>query len=428
MKLILKGCDTMNTFVSIIIIFGLLVFIHELGHLIFAKRAGILCREFAIGFGPKLFSFKRDETVYTIRLLPLGGFVRMAGEDPETIEIKPGFQIGLVFSPTGKVKDIVINNKSKHPNDKVITVEKIDIEHQLIIQGYDEDDQLHTYSIDPKADYIYDEQRTQIAPHNRQFASKSLSERAIAIFAGPFMNFALAVVILITFALIQGMPVDKPIVGDVIPEGAALEVGLQKGDLVRAIDGKPLDTWDDLTSVIQRSANQELLFTVHRNGENFKVAIVPDERIGPNEEKSGYIGVYPPTEFSVVGSIMFGFTQTYEYIRLIIESLGMLITGEFTLDHLSGPVGIYNYTGQAAEMGILVLMQWAAILSINLGIINLLPLPALDGGRLIFIGLEAVRGKPIDPQKEGIVHFVGFALLMLLMLVVTWNDINKFFL
>ncbi|OIJ17870.1 RIP metalloprotease RseP [Anaerobacillus alkalidiazotrophicus] len=418
----------MNTLISIIIIFGLLVFIHELGHLIFAKRAGILCREFAIGFGPKLFSFKKDETVYTIRLLPLGGFVRMAGEDPEMIEIKPGYQIGLVFTPTGKVKDIVINNKSKYPNARVITVEKIDLEHQLYIQGYDEDNEFRTYYVDPKADYIYDEQRTQIAPHNRQFGSKTLSQRAIAIFAGPFMNFALAAVILMAFSLIQGMPVNKPIVGDVIPDGAAIEAGLQKGDLVVAIDGKPLETWDDLTSVIQKSPNQELTFMINRNGEVFSVAIVPDERIGVNEQKDGFIGVYPPTEFALFGSIMFGLTQTYEYIVLIIESLGMLITGQFTLDHLSGPVGIYNYTGQAAEMGILVLMQWAAILSVNLGIINLLPLPALDGGRLIFIGIEAVRGKPIDPQKEGIVHFVGFALLMLLMLVVTWNDINKFFL
>ncbi|OIJ09938.1 RIP metalloprotease RseP [Anaerobacillus arseniciselenatis] len=418
----------MNTFISIIIIFGLLVFIHELGHLIFAKRAGILCREFAIGFGPKLFSYKKDETVYTIRLLPLGGFVRMAGEDPEMIEIKPGYQIGLVFSATGKVKDIVINNKSKHPEAKVITVEKIDLEHKLMIEGYAEDEQLQTYFVDPKADFIYDEQRTQIAPYNRQFGSKTLTERAIAIFAGPAMNFALAVVILFAFSLLQGIPIDKPMVGEVIPEGAAIEAGLEEGDLVVAIDGKPLETWTDLTSVIQRNPNQELMFTVDRNGKVFQVPVTPHERIGPNEEMDGYIGVFPPTEFSVLGSLMFGFTQTYEFIVLIIQSLGMLITGQFTLDHLSGPVGIYNYTGQAAEMGILVLMQWAAILSINLGIINLLPLPALDGGRLMFIGLEAVRGKPMDPQKEGIVHFVGFALLMLLMLVVTWNDINKFFL
>lgn len=418
----------MNTFISIIIIFGLLVFIHELGHLIFAKRAGILCREFAIGFGPKLFSYKKDETTYTIRLLPLGGFVRMAGEDPEMIEIKPGFQIGLVFNREGSVKDIVINNKSKHPDAKVITVEKIDLEHQLLIQGYDESDELQTFRVDPKADYIYDEQRTQIAPYNRQFGSKTLSQRAIAIFAGPFMNFALAAVILITYALIQGMPVDKPIVGDVIPDGAAIQAGLQKGDYVVAIDGTELTTWDDLTSIIQRSANQELVFQVQRENRILEIPVVPDARTGPNEQIDGFIGIYPPTEFAFLGAVSFGFAQTWEYIVLIIQSLGMLVTGQFTLDHLSGPVGIYNYTGQAAAMGIFVLMQWAAILSVNLGIINLLPLPALDGGRLMFIGLEAVRGKPIDPQKEGIVHFVGFALLMVLMLVVTWNDINKFFL
>lgn len=418
----------MNTFVSIVVIFGLLVFIHELGHLIFAKRAGILCREFAIGFGPKLFSFKKDETVYTIRLLPLGGFVRMAGEDPEMIDIKPGFQIGLKFNTNGKVKEIIINNKSKHPDAKIVTVDNIDLEHKLFIQGFDEDDVLKSFAVDAKAEYIHDGARTQIAPYNRQFGSKTLFERALAIFAGPFMNFALAAVILIVFALLQGMPVNKPIVGDVISEGAAIEAGLEKGDVVVAIDGKPLETWDDLTSVIQKNPNQELQFAIERSGQVFDVSVTPDERVGPNDELDGYIGIYPPTEFAVVGSIIFGFSQTYEYIKLIIESLGMLITGQFTLDHLSGPVGIYNYTGQAAEMGILVLMQWAAILSINLGIINLLPLPALDGGRLMFIGLEAVRGKPIDPQKEGLVHFVGFALLMLLMLVVTWNDINKFFL
>lgn len=418
----------MDTFISIIIIFGLLVFIHELGHLIFAKRAGILCREFAIGFGPKLFSYKKGETVYTIRLLPLGGFVRMAGEDPEVIEIKPGLQIGLTFLRNGKVKDLVINNKSKYDNLKVITVEKIDLEHQLIIQGYDENDELHIFEVDPKAEYIFDEQRTQIAPFNRQFGSKTLLQRAIAIFAGPLMNFALAAVILMIFAFFQGLPLNKPIVGDVISDGAAFKAGLKKDDYVLAINGNPLETWDDLTSVIRQSPNKELLFTISRDNQELNIAVIPDARTGSNETTDGFIGISPPTEFTLVGSILFGFTQTWEYTVLIVESLGMLVTGQFTLDHLSGPIGIYNYTGQAAAMGILVLMQWASILSINLGIINLLPLPALDGGRIMFLVLEAVRGKPIDPQKEGIVHFVGFALLMLLMLVVTWNDINKFFL
>lgn len=264
----------MNTFISIIIIFGLLVFIHELGHLIFAKKAGILCREFAIGFGPKLFSFKKNETVYTIRLLPLGGFVLMAGQDPETVEIKPGYQIGLVFHNNGKVKDIIVNNKSKHPESRVITVEKIDLDHQLYIEGLGEDNERKRYEVDPKADYIVDEQRMQIAPLNRQFSSKSISQRAIAIFAGPFMNFALAAVLLVLFHLFQGIPVNTPIIGDVTPDGVAIEAGLKKGDVVLAIDGQQLETWRDLTSAIQESPNERLLFIISRNNETSEIEIV----------------------------------------------------------------------------------------------------------------------------------------------------------
>ncbi|UCZ51691.1 RIP metalloprotease RseP [Bacillus shivajii] len=419
----------MNTLISIIIIFGLLVFIHELGHLMFAKRAGILCREFAIGFGPKVFAFKRNETTYTIRLLPLGGFVRMAGEDPEMIQIKPGYEVGLLFNNANKVKKIIINNKSKHPDCKVISVEKIDLEKDLFVQGYiDEAEGLVTFEIDEKAEYIYDEQATQIAPIDRQFGSKTIAQRAMAIFAGPLMNFVLAAVILMAYALIAGMPVDEAVVGDVTDDGVAIQAGLESGDRILSIEGESVETWEEMTTIIQANPNEPLQFEVQREEQTFQVSMTPQERVEPEEQVVGVVGIYPPTEKSVLGAIAFGFTQTYEFTVLIIEALGMLVTGQFSLDHLAGPVGIYSYTGEMAAMGILVLMQWAAILSVNLGIINLLPLPALDGGRLLFIGLEAVRGKPIDPQKEGLVHFIGFALLMLLMLVVTWNDINKFFL
>lgn len=418
----------MNTLIAVVVIFGLLVFIHEWGHLIFAKRAGILCREFAIGFGPKIFSFKKNETVYTIRLLPLGGFVRMAGEDPEMVQIKPGYEVGLLFNHAGKVNRLIINNKSKHQDIKIIQVENIDMEHDLFVKGYvDDQEQLVQYEIDEKAEYVYDEQATQIAPYDRQFASKTVGQRALAIFAGPLMNFVLAIVVLMAYGMIAGMPVNEAIVGNVTDDGVAIEAGLESGDRITSIGGEQVETWEDMTTIIQNNPSQQLEFEIDRDGEQFNVSMIPQERTGPEEEKQGVIGVTAPMEKSITGSIMFGFTQTYEYTALIIESLGMLITGQFSLDHLAGPVGIYNYTGEVAAMGILVLFQWAAILSVNLGIINLLPLPALDGGRLIFIGLEAVRGKPIDPQKEGIVHFVGFALLMLLMLVVTWNDINKFF-
>ncbi|WP_147802321.1 RIP metalloprotease RseP [Alkalicoccus halolimnae] len=419
----------MNTFLAVIVIFGLLVFIHEWGHLVFAKRAGILCREFAIGFGPKLFSFVRNETTYTIRLLPLGGFVRMAGEDPELVQIKPGYDIGLTFTEEGKVKQLIINNKSKHPDCKVIQVEKIDMERELIVKGYTEDsDELVTYELDRQAVYLYDEKSTQIAPYDRQFASKSIGQRALAIFAGPFMNFVLAVVVLILYAAIAGLPVNESLVGGVTDDGPAVEAGLESGDRIEAIDGEEVSTWEEMTEVIQARPNESMEFDISRDGEAFSVTMTADEREIPEADNIGVIGVMAPTEKTLTGILAFGFTQTYEYTVLIVEALGMLVTGQFSLDALAGPVGIYNYTGEVAAMGILVLFQWAAILSVNLGIINLLPLPALDGGRLLFIGLEAVRGKPIDPQKEGMVHFIGFALLMLLVLAVTWNDINRIFL
>ncbi|HLR40586.1 MAG TPA: RIP metalloprotease RseP, partial [Virgibacillus sp.] len=137
---------------------------------------------------------------------------------------------------------------------------------------------------------------------------------------------------------------------------------------------------------------------------------------------------YQGFEKSFLKTFKYGFVQTYETTKLILTNLGMLITGQYSLDMLSGPVGIYDATDQVVQTGFMNFLMWTAMLSINLGIVNLVPLPALDGGRLLFVGIEAVRGKPIDPQKEGIVHFIGFALLMLLMLVVTWNDIQRLFL
>ncbi len=419
----------MNTVIAFIIIFGALVFFHELGHLIFAKRAGILCREFAIGFGPKILSFKRDETVYTIRLLPLGGFVRMAGEDPEMIDVKPGQVIGLLFNNDEKVEKVIINNKEQYPDARVIEVEHADLEHEMVIKGYESEDEerLHTFRVAEESYFIVDGDEVQIAPYSRQFASKTLGQRAMAIFAGPLMNFVLAFVIFVVLGISQGYAVDKPVLGELTKDGAAIEAGLKQGDEVQAIDGAAVSTWQDVVEVIRKHPEQEITFTVNRGDETREIEVTPDSR-EMGEEKIGLIGVYAPVEKSVIGSITNGATETATWMKEIVTGLGKLVTGQFSLDMLSGPVGIYAATDQVAQSGIYYLMKWAAVLSINLGIVNLLPIPALDGGRLVFFAVEAVRGKPIDRQKEGVVHCIGFALLMLLMLVVTWNDIQSFFL
>lgn len=416
----------LNTVIAFIIIFGALVFFHELGHLVFAKRAGMLCREFAIGFGPKVFSFRWNETLYTIRLLPLGGFVRVAGEDPELVEIKPGYNVGLVFGHNDKVTKLIVNNKTKYPNVKVIEVEQIDLIHRLSISGFEQDDEvLQTFQIDERAMLVADDQETQIAPYNRQFASKTVPERAMQIFAGPMMNFVLALVLFVILGTLVGTPVKEPILGELTSDGSALESGLKEGDRVLSIDSQEITNWDEMVKIIQQNGDTELLFSIDRSGAQLEIPVTPKVRDG---EKIGFIGVYPSVEKSLLGSISYGFEQTYFWTRQILVGLSQLIVGQFSIDDLSGPVGIYSLTDEVVQTGIFNLMRWASILSINLGIVNLLPLPALDGGRLIFIGIEAVRGKPIDPQKEGIVHFIGFALLMLLMLVVTWNDIQRYFL
>ncbi|MFE8699112.1 RIP metalloprotease RseP [Cytobacillus sp. FJAT-54145] len=419
----------MSTVLAFIIIFGALVFFHELGHFIFAKRAGILCREFAIGMGPKVFSHKKGETVYTIRLLPIGGFVRMAGEDPEMVEIKPGFRVGLLFNKNEEVTKIILNNKEKYPDARIIEVEYADIEHDLVIKGYEEgeDELLKSFPISRKAHLVENGVETLLAPYDRQFASKTLGQRTMAIFAGPMMNFVLAGVLFILIALLQGIPTNEPMLGKLTPEGAALEGGLKEGDIVHSVDGAEISSWSDVVEVIRKNPGNELEFIIEREGQEMTLPITPKEQ-EIEGEKIGIIGVYSPMEKSPVKSVVYGVKEVYFWTTEIFSMLGKLITGQFSIDALSGPVGIYVSTDTVAKSGIYYLMKWAGILSINLGIMNLLPIPALDGGRLMFFAVEAVRGKPIDRHKEGMVHFIGFALLMLLMLVVTWNDIQRFFL
>ncbi|RPF55960.1 RIP metalloprotease RseP [Aquisalibacillus elongatus] len=417
-----------DTIIAFIFMFGLLVFIHELGHLVFAKRAGMLAREFAIGFGPKIFSYRKDETLYTVRLLPIGGYVRVAGDDPEIIDLKPGYHIGLEFNSSNHVNKIIVNNKSKHPNAKVVEVEQIDLDHELIIDCYDvETEERYQYQVDRKAIFVMDEKETLIAPYDRQFGSKSVGKKGMQIFAGPLMNFLLAIAIFIGLGLFQGVPDDNPVVGELQDGSPAEEAGLVTGDEIVSIDSEPIASWTDFVRYVQERPNEEINLTVDRDGEILEQSLTTMSVESPQGGEIGQVGIARHYLDDPLLAIKFGFTQTYDIAVLILQALGQLVTGQLSLDALAGPVGIYDATDDVVQTGLTSFIMWTAMLSINLGIINLLPLPALDGGRLLFIILEALRGKPIDPEKEGFVHFIGFALLMLLMIVVTWNDIERLF-
>lgn len=418
----------METVISFIIIFGALVFFHEFGHFLFAKRSGILVREFAIGMGPKILGITKGETLYTLRLLPIGGYVRMAGEDMDTIHLQAGHRIGVLLNKEGQAKKIIMNQKHVYPEILFLEVEEADLEKELWIKGYDEEEKL--IRIEVARDAVIEEngRETILAPYDRQFDSKSVGKRFMTIFAGPLFNFILAFLIFTALGMMQGIPTFEPVITEVTEESPAAEAGMQNGDLVTEIEGNPIGTWDELVESVQNNAGNALEFEVERNGESLNFTITP-EVSDQSPEQIGVIGVLyqSPVEKDFFGSFVYGAEQTVFWFKEIFRLLGMLVTGQFTIDALSGPVGIYKTTEEVAKYGFFTLMSWAGMLSINLGIMNLLPLPALDGGRLMFFILEAVRGKPVDRQKEGMVHFVGIMLLMLLMIVVTWNDIQKYF-
>ncbi|WP_040228132.1 RIP metalloprotease RseP [Bhargavaea cecembensis] len=418
----------MQTIIAFVVVFGTLVFFHELGHFLFAKRSGIMVREFAIGFGPKLLGITKGDTLYTVRLLPLGGYVRMAGEDFDLVELQPGHRIGLILGRDGKAERIVLNQNDRTPDMLYLEVERADLEKELFIEGYDEEERKVRYPVSRKAVISEKGQETLIAPYDRTFEAKPLGARVLTIFAGPLFNFILAFVIFTLLGLFQGIPTNEALIKDVTDDGPAVTAGIEPGDVIESVDGKTIGSWNAFAAIIQDRPGEKLDVGVNRDGEHLKFPLTA-EAVDVEGQTIGQIGVIhePVYEKDPLKAVVYGGEQTWFWFKRIFELLGMLVTGKFSIDALSGPVGIYQATGQVAQYGIFNLMSWGAVLSINLGIMNLLPLPALDGGRLLFFGFEAVRGRPIDKRKEGMVHLVGIMLLMLLMIVVTWNDIQRFF-
>jgi len=408
---------------EIILVFVLIMFIHELGHFLLAKRAGIFVREFSLGLGPKLFRIKKGETWYSLRILPFGAYVRMAGEDPEVIEIKAGQEIGVLLNRSGEVADILLNDRKGIK----IQVEEHDLERKLFIKGLNDEGKTVTYPVARDAVMHYEDKEIQIAPWDRQFGSKTIKERFAAIFAGPIFNIILAVILFFAVTMMLGVPSEQIMLGEVTSGSPAEQAGLLEGDIIIGVNGDNLTVETNIVSIIQESLGKPLDMAVERNGVIQVITVTPQDI---EQTGKGLIGVqlkqiYEAATFGqAAGS---AFKTTAEMTAMIFDGFRMIVTGNVSMNDLAGPVGILQITGQAAKQGLAMLIYWAGILSLYLGIFNLLPIPALDGSRLLFLSLEGVRGKPIDPQKESVVHLVGFALLMLLMIVVTVNDVSRFF-
>lgn len=421
----------MKTILTFIIVFGILVIVHEFGHFFFAKRSGILVREFAIGMGPKIYGHQaKDGTTYTLRLLPIGGYVRMAGNGDDETEMAPGMPLSLSLNSDGIVEKINLSKKVQLTNGIPVELVRYDLEDELTITAFvnGDDTEAVTYPVDHDATIIEaDGTEIRIAPRDVQFQSAKLWQRMLTNFAGPMNNFILAIFLFIVLAFMQGgiQVTNTNQIGAVLPDGAAEVAGLKENDHILSINDKKITSWTDLTSQITANPGKKLNFEVQRDGKVQDIEVTP-KSVESNGQKVGQLGIQAPMKTGFIDKIVGGTKQAFSSSLEIFKALGSLFTG-FSLNKLGGPVMMFQLSSEAASQGMMTVIGLMAMLSMNLGIVNLLPIPALDGGKLVLNVIEGVRGKPLSQDKEGILTLIGFGFLMLLMVLVTWNDIQRFF-
>ena len=420
----------MQAIIAFLFVFSVIVIIHEFGHYYFAKKAGILVREFAIGMGPKIFQVRKGETVYTLRLLPIGGYVRMAGHDEDEQEIKPGMMITIELDKENIVQKLNFDEQLIIENSVPFQIEEADLHRTMTLSGYFVNSEEKVNLMVSKQATIIESDGTEVvvAPIERQFNSASLWNRIKTNAAGPMNNFILSIIIFIIVGFMQGgVPSNDPVIGQVSDQSAAHEAGLQTSDKIISIDGVDIHSWDEMTSIVRSSADKTLSMTIQRNGDTKNVSITPKSVEGQNGSKIGQLGVTRTLDNSILSILGYGFTQTISVIVLVLSALGSIFTKGFNLNQLGGPVAIYSLTSQVAKNGLIDLLSFMGMISANLGVMNLLPIPALDGGKLVLNFIEGIRKKPLDPEKEGYLTIAGAIFLFALMLLVTWNDIMKLF-
>ena len=419
------------TIITFILVFGILVLVHEYGHYYFAKRAGILVREFSIGMGPKIWWTRKNGTTYTVRLLPVGGYVRLAGSDDEDEdELRPGTPVTLQLNQDGQV--VTINASSKATLFQGIPMQLVasDLVDGLWVKGYvnGDESELKSYPVNHDATVVeHDGTVVQIAPRDVQFRSASLPARMITNFAGPMNNFILSLLVFIILGFtLTGVPTNSNQIGKVNAGSVAAKAGLVAGDRITKVNSTKVANWAELATNLSSKPNQQVKLTYTHKGET-KTTTVRPQAVKQGKETVGQIEILEQQEKGIRARLMFGWQQFIQAGTLIFAVLGHMFTHGFSLNDLGGPVAIYAGTSQATALGVNGVLNFLALLSINLGIVNLLPIPALDGGKLLLNIIEAVIRRPIPEKAEGIVTMLGFMILLVLMILVTWNDIQRYF-
>ena len=418
----------MTAIITFIIVFGILVIVHEFGHYYAAKKSGILVREFSVGMGPKIVAYRKNHTTYTLRLLPLGGYVRMAGAQEDDSDIQLGTMASLVLNDQDKVVKIITSSKVYDANAVPVQISKSDLVDDLVIEGYENGDEsvVKEYSVDHDATIVEEDgTEVQIAPRDVQLQSVSVWKRMITNFAGPFNNFVLAVVAAILAAfMMNGVATNQ--LGHIEKNSVAQAAGLQVNDTILSVNGKKTGSWTALSTNIQNNPGKKTTLQV-KSGEKTRTVTLTPKTVKSQGQKYGLIGIMPKRDSSVIAKIKYGFSYSWGTTVMVFQALGKMVSGGFNINQLSGPVGIYSMTSQVASQGLINIILFTSMLSMNLGIVNLIPIPALDGGKILLNIVEAIRRKPIPEQYETAITLVGVGILVLLMIAVTWNDIQRFF-
>ena len=418
----------MKGILAFIFIFGVIVVVHEFGHFYFAKKAGILVREFAIGMGPKIFAHTgKDGTLYTIRILPLGGYVRMAGWGEDKTEIKTGTPASLGLNEAGVVTRINLTGKQLDNLSLPMNVTSFDFEEKLEITGLVLEESK-TYKVDHDATIVEEDgTEVRIAPLDVQYQNATVWGRLITNFAGPMNNFILGILVFIFLMFMQGGVADLSSNAVSITDGGALQAaGLVTGDKILSVNGDATDSYTEVATIISKAAEDAKTapsfdLVVEHDGATKNVTVTAEKVDGTYR-----IGISPILKTGFVDKIVGGFQEAGATALLIVTALKNLIAN-FDVKQLGGPVAIYKVSAQAAEFGLASVLGLMAMLSINLGIFNLIPIPALDGGKIVMNILEAIRRKPLKPETESYITLAGVAVMVVLMIVVTWNDIIRVF-
>ena len=340
-----------------VLVLGIIVFIHELGHFTWAKIFGVYVYEFSVGMGPKLFGFKRKETEYNIRLIPIGGFCSLAGENLDA------------------------DDKEKIPKEK-------------------------------------------------RLYSKKWWQRFLILFFGPGNNFILSIILIFSIAAIWGGTTLNPIVDSVIENYPAEKAGISVGDTILAINNHKIATSDDVSLYLAIADTNKAadIKVLKENGTEHSYSVKP-KKVKEKGETHYYFGlsIEHKKTHGILNAGKYAIKKFMSLMKQMALTIKFLFTGDIGLNQLSGPVGIYSVVGQQSKAGLANILFLIAYLSINVGFLNLIPIPAFDGGHIFFILLEVIRRKPIDTDLENKIHTIGLIILMLLMLLVTINDIIKLF-